>query len=168
VESYSVTIIKERLKELELPVGPWLTRFKKALYAGENAEGEFTVTWEEGEKIVREKSFVLGELAKSIAKISPGRKISYITDIIGSAENLEKAVRLAKEADHLFIEAGFLEKDRDTAKRKYHLTAREAGLVAGRAGVKQFTLLHFSPRYSGQEEEILNEAMEEYKRSEAG
>jgi len=71
---------------------------------------------------------------------------------------------LAMEADHLFIEAAFLEKDRETAKRKYHLTAREAGLVARRAGVKQFTLLHFSPRYSGQEEAFLKEAMEEYQR----
>jgi ribonuclease Z len=158
VESFSVNIIKERLKELELPIGPWLTRFKKALHAGENPESAFTVTWEEEEKIVREKPFTLGELAESIATISPGRKISYITDIVGSAENLDKAVLLAKEADHLFIEAGFLEKD-----RKYHLTAREAGLVARRAGVKQFTLLHFSPRYSGQEEEILKEAMEEYQ-----
>ena len=163
VESFSVNILKERLKELELPAGPWLTRFKKALYAGENPESAFAVTWEEGEGVVRERAFVLGELAKSIATISPGRKICYITDIVGSAENLEKAVLLARESDHLFIEAGFLEKDRETARRKYHLTAREAGLVARKAGVKQFTLLHFSPRYSGQEEEIRKEAMEEFK-----
>src|SRR4030042_1553934 len=159
VESFSVNILKERLKELELPTGPWLTRFKKALYAGVNPESAFTVTWEEGERIVRQQPFVLGELAKSIATISPGRKICYITDIVGSAENLEKAVLLAKESDHLFMEAGFLEKDRETAKRKYHLTAREAGLGGRRARVKQFTLLHFSPRYSGQEEAFLKEAM---------
>ena len=164
VESFSVNILKERLRELELPVGSWLTRFKKALYAGENPESAFVVTWEEGGTIVREKPFALGELARNIATISPGRKISYITDIVGSAENLEKAVELATGADHLFIEAGFLEKDRDAARRKYHLTSREAGLVARRAGVKQFTLFHFSPRYNGQEEEILKEAMEEYQR----
>jgi ribonuclease Z len=164
VENFSVNVIKERLKELGLPVGPWLTRFKKVLFAGEDPENTFVVSWEEEGKIVREKAFGLGELAKSIATISPGRKISYITDIVGSAENLEKTVLLAKEADHLFIEAGFLEKDRDTARRKYHLTAKEAGLVARRAGVKQFTLLHFSPRYSGQEEAFLKEAMEEYRR----
>jgi ribonuclease Z len=163
VESFSVNIIKERLEQLELPIGPWLTRFKKAIYFGENRESVFTVTWEEGGKIVREQDFTLGELAKSIATISPGRKISYITDIVGSAENLEKAVLLAMEADHLFIEAGFLERDRETARRKNHLTAKEAGFVARRAGVKQFTLLHFSPRYNGQEEEILKEAMEEYQ-----
>ena len=121
------------------------------------------VSWEDGGKIARERAFSLGELTKSIAKLSPGRKISYITDIVGSSENLGKAVLLAKEADHLFIEASFLEKDRDTARRKYHLTAREAGFVAKRAGVRQFTLLHFSPRYSGQEEEIHREAMEEYR-----
>ena len=163
VESFSVNIIKERLKDLELPIGPWLTRFKKALYAGDNPENTFVVAWEEEGKVVREKAFALGELAKSIATISQGRKISYITDIVGSDENLEKAVALAMEADHLFIEAAFLEQDKETARRKYHLTSREAGLVARRAGVKQFTLLHFSPRYHGQQEEIMKEAMEEYR-----
>ena len=163
IESFSGNIVKEHLKEMELPVGPWLTRFKKALYAGEDPESLFMVSWEDGGKIARERAFSLGELTKSIAKLSPGRKISYITDIVGSSENLGKAVLLAKEADHLFIEASFLEKDRDTARRKYHLTAREAGFVAKRAGVRQFTLLHFSPRYSGQEEEIHREAMEEYR-----
>ena len=164
VESFSVNILKERLKELELPVGPWLTQFKKALYAGENPEDTFVVVWEEEGKVVREKPFALGELAKRITILSPGRKISYITDIVGSDENLEKAILLAKEADHLFIEAGFLERDRETARRKYHLTAREAGLVAKKAGAKHLTLLHFSPRYTGQEEEILKEAMQEYQR----
>ncbi len=165
VESFSVNIIKERLTELELPVGPWLTRFKKALYAGEDQDNTFVVSWEEEGTIVRERAFGLGELAQNIATISPGRKISYITDIVGSPENLEKAIELAKEADHLFIEAAFLEKDKETARRKYHLTAREAGRVAVRAGVKQLTLLHFSPRYNGHEEEILKEAMVEYQKS---
>ena len=162
LESFSVNINKERLRELSLPVGPWLNRFKKALYARENPESVFVVTWEESGRVVRETPFVLGDLARNIATISSGQKVTYITDIIGSPENLEKAVMLAKHADHLFIEAGFLERDHERAKRKYHLTAKEAGLVAKRAEVKQFTLFHFSTRYSRLQEEIQREARDAF------
>jgi ribonuclease Z len=163
VESFSININKERLNEAGLPVGPWLNRFKKALYAKEDPETPFNVTWLEGGKSKRERTLALGDLASKIATISPGQKIAYITDIIGSAENLEKAVMLAQDADHLFIEAGFMERDKERAQRKYHLTAREAGLIAKRAGVKQMTLFHFSPRYNGQEGEIWKEAMEAFR-----
>lgn len=163
VESFSININKERLNEVGLPVGPWLTRFKKALYAREDPQTPFIVTCSERGEANGERAFALGDLASKIATISPGQKIAYITDIIGSDENLEKAVILAKDADHLFIEAGFMERDKGTAQRKYHLTAREAGLIAKRAGVKQMTLFHFSPRYSGQEGEIWKEAMEAFR-----
>jgi ribonuclease Z len=163
VEAFSININKERLKEEGLPVGPWLSRFKKALHAKEDPQTPFIVTWSERGAAKREKAFALGDLANRIATISPGQKIAYITDIIGSDENLEKAAVLAKDADHLFIEAGFMDKDKETAQRKYHLTAREAGLIAKRAGVKQVTLFHFSPRYSGQEGEIWKEAMKAFR-----
>jgi ribonuclease Z len=163
VESFSININKERLSEEGLPVGPWLNRFKKALYAKEDSQTPFIVTWSEGGQVKGERAFALGDLASKIATISPGQKIAYITDIIGSDENVEKAVILAQDADHLFIEAGFMERNKETAQRKYHLTAREAGLIAKRAGVKQMTLFHFSPRYSGQEGEIWKEAMEAFR-----
>jgi ribonuclease Z len=163
VENFSININKERLNDEGLAVGPWLNRFKSALYAKEDPKTPFTVTRPEAGKADRETAFALGDLASRIAIITPGQKIAYITDILGSAENLEKAVMLAKDADHLFIEAGFMEKDEEIAKKKYHLTAREAGLIAKRAGVKQMTLFHFSPRYSGQEGEIWKEAMKAFR-----
>jgi ribonuclease Z len=163
VENFSVNINKERLCDEGLVVGPWLSRFKKALYAEVDPKTPFIVTWPEGGKANRERAFALGDLANRIAIISPGQRIAYITDVIGSPENLEKADMLAKNADHLFIEAGFMERDKETARRKYHLTAKEAGLIAKRAGVKEMTLMHFSPRYSGHEEEIWKEAMEAFR-----
>jgi ribonuclease Z len=71
-------------------------------------------------------------------------------------------VDLAKDSDHLFIEAAFLDRDKDTARKKYHLTAKEAGDLAGKAGAKQFTLFHFSPRYSELTEEIKKEAADAF------
>jgi ribonuclease Z len=162
VENFYTNIIKEGLRELGLPVGPWLNRFKKALYEKSDLGSDFRVTWEKRGSIIREKKFVLGDLAKKIARISPGQKITYITDIIGSLENYEKVINLARKADHLFIEAAFLDCDKETAQKKYHLTAREAGELAKKAEVRQFTLFHFSPRYNHRAEDIEKEAMKAF------
>lgn len=160
VENFYANIIKEGLKELGLPVGPWLNQFKKALSEERDLDSDFSVTWEDRGAIIRKKKFVLGDLSRKIARISSGQKITYITDIIGNRSNREKVINLARNSDHLFIEAPFLDSDRETAKKKYHLTAREAGELAKEADVKQFTLFHFSPRYTHRAKDIEAEAME--------
>lgn len=163
IESFSININKESLKDLALPVGPWLTRFKRALHDQKEPGDVFVVTWEQGGKIVKEKSFTLGELAQRIARISPGQKIAYISDLAGRPENLEKAEKLIRHADSLYIEAAFLNRDREIAEKKYHLTAKQAGMLAKKAGVKRLTLFHFSPRYAGMGKELEKEAMEAFE-----
>ena len=139
IESFYINIIKECLKELGLEVGPWVNRFKASLYRKQSPDSIFTVTWRKDGKIIKEKKFLLGELSEKIARISPGQKIAYISDVAGSPENRKKIVELSEEADHLFIEAAFLHRDWGTAQKKYHLTAREAGEIAREAKVKQFS-----------------------------
>lgn len=162
-ETFSVNIITEELDKLNLEAGQWLTRFKRELYAKSPDDMDFFVTREEMGKIIEKRRFSLGELTKKIARITPGQKITYITDVIGSQENKQKIIDLARDSDHLFIEAAFMEQDVLTAKEKYHLTATEAGKIARDAEVKKLTLFHFSPRYSHREEELINEAMSAFK-----
>lgn len=162
-ENYSINIKKEGLKELELPIGPWLREFKNAIYKGTENSVPFRVIWKDRGEPVKEKFFLFGELKKKIAMISPGQKITYITDIVGSPENIEKAITLAWDSNHLFIEAPFLEKEKSMAKSKYHLTAREAGIIGARAKVRNLTTFHYSPRYFGREIEIVEEAMTAFK-----
>jgi ribonuclease Z len=162
-ENFSINIIKEGLRELELPVGPWLAEFKRAIYERYDAGQEFRVFWQDKDRKTGERYFTLDELKEKIARISPGQKITYITDIIGSPENIAKAVDLAMDSDHLFIEAAFLDNERDMAQKKYHLTAKEAGLIAARARVKELTLFHFSPRYFNREKELFQEAMATFR-----
>ena len=158
-ENFSINIIKEGLKELGLPVGPWLREFKQAVYESRDPDQAFRIVWQDEDRVTRERYLALGELKETIAAISPGQKISYITDMIGSPENMAKAVNLAQGSNHLFIETPFLDKERDLARAKYHLTAKEAGLIARRARVKELTPFHFSPRYFGREKEIIQEVM---------
>ncbi len=159
VENFHVNIIKEGLESLDLDVGPWINSFKKAIYDKTPRETGFKVSWKDRENRVTEKNFSLGELSDRIATISAGQKITYITDALGSPENMEKIISLAENSDHLFIEAAFMDKDRELAKKKYHLTAKEAGKIAKQAGAKNLTVFHFSPRYSHEKEEIIKEAV---------
>jgi len=158
-ERFHVNIIKDAVAGLGLEIGPWLTEFKQALFNHQNPDSEFEVKYGEEQ---HKKVFVLGDLAKQIALITPGQKISYIADVVYNESNIEKIVELVKDSDHLFIEASFLEKDKDIAEKKCHLTARQAGHIAGKAGVKQLTPFHFSPRYQGQAHMLEKEAMDAY------
>ncbi len=164
-ENFRVNIIKEGLKDLGLPVGPWLNRFKDAVYQKKDIGSEFLVTWEEKGKFICEKRFSFGDLVNKIARISPGQKIVYITDVVATPENCRKIIKLAKGADLLFIEAVFLDSEKEKAMKKYHLTARKAGELAKKAGVRQFQLFHFSPRYKNRANELEREAKEAYEKS---
>ncbi len=158
-ENFHVNIIREKLDQLNLEPGPWLKDFKQALFEKRPVESLFQIPCQE-----HPRTFVLGELAENIAIISAGQKIGYVTDAVFSPDNIRKITDLIKDADHLFIEAAFLDADRDMAFQKYHLTARQAGLLAGQARAKHFTLFHFSPRYEGQEHLLENEAVDAYEK----
>jgi ribonuclease Z len=146
-ERFHINIIKDSLKRLQIPVGPWLRQFKEALYEDRDPEEDFQVMWKEAGK-ERKLSFRLGELANRIAHVSPGQKITYIVDVVYNPENAEKIIDFARNANHLFIEAAFLDAEIDIARHKYHLTAKQAGTLARKAGVEQCTVFHFSPRYA--------------------
>ncbi|MEZ4549070.1 MAG: hypothetical protein R2874_00930 [Desulfobacterales bacterium] len=88
------------------------------------------------------KNYTFNDLIERLTIISAGQKIGYIADAAYIPANVEKMVNLVRQADQLFIEAAFLEKDADHAAAKRHLTARQAGEIAGMAG-NVFTLLHF-------------------------
>jgi len=163
VENFYVNIIKGALDELGLPVGPWLNRFKQAIYENRDPGSDFNVTWEKNGVVIKERHYKLGYLLDKIAKISPGKTIGYITDVIGTEENTRKIVSLVKDADVLFIEAAFLDRDREIAQKKFHLTARQAGLIGAQARVRYLNLFHFSPRYAEDEEVFEKEALEAYE-----
>ncbi len=160
-ERFHVNIKKNEVTALGLDVGPWLKDFKNALFEKKPLDSQFDVYM--GKEPREKRTFKLGELSEKIASITKGQKLVYITDIGYNKENVEKVLTLSHQADHLFIEAAFLEEERDMAKEKYHLTARQAGEIAGMAQVKRFTLFHFSPRYIGDERLLYDEALEAYE-----
>ena len=144
-EQFHINIRRDRLEALGLTPGDWLQGFKKALFGRQDPASVFEVPARFAGG--RPRPFVLDALAADIAVTTPGQKIAYIADAAYSPENIQKMLALADGADHLFIEAAFLEAERLRARQKFHLTARQAGEIAGRAGARQVTFFHFSPRY---------------------
>ena len=141
-----------------LGVGPWLRELKEAVVRGDPDDTIITARWCEHGK-PHEASYPLHELRQELLRVAPGQKVAYVTDTGYTPCNVTKIVKLARNADQLFIESPFLEEDADIAKRKMHLTAHQAGKIARRAGARRFTQFHFSPRYDGRASELHCEAM---------
>lgn len=158
-ERFHVNIKKTAVEALGLSVGSWLAEFKAALYAGKSGDMRIDIDTPDGRG---KKSFRVQDLADKITLITPGSKIVYVTDVVGSPGNMAKIIDFADGAEHLYIEAAFLHRDRATARTKYHLTARQAGEIAAQARVKQFSLFHFSPRYTDQAGELESEARQAF------
>jgi ribonuclease Z len=155
-EKSHVNIMKNRLEGLGLPVGPWLAELKRAVLSGEPEDMPFRVWWHEDGR-VQERWMPLGELRTRILIIVPGQKITYVTDTVYNAINAKKIVELAQGADYLFIEAPFLHEEAERAALKFHLTATQAGAIARWAGAVRVIPFHFSPKYAGKQDQLLQE-----------
>ncbi|MCF8049852.1 MAG: ribonuclease Z [Desulfobacterales bacterium] len=158
-ERFHIHILKDRVASMGAAPGPWLGQFKAAVYGGRAPDTVFQVPRAGGSGETR---FTLEALQKQIARITPGQKIAYITDTAYTPENQQRIVSLAEDADHLFIEAAFLEEDRAAAEEKAHLTARQAGRIARLSRARRMTIFHFSPRYRGREDQLYREAEEAF------
>jgi ribonuclease Z len=108
----------------------------------------------------------LGELKTQVLEFLSGQKVCYVTDVADNRRNRDALARFLQGADLLFIEAVFLEKDREHAERKAHLTARAAGEIARAAAVRNAVPFHFSPRYLGREDELRAEFARTWRETE--
>jgi ribonuclease Z len=163
-ESTHINVWKNRLDERHLPTGPWLTQLKKQVRAGEPDETPVRIRWRTREGS-REATVSLGELKREVLEFVPGQKVCYVTDVSGNERNEALLTEFVRDADLLFIEAVFLEEDRDLAQNKAHLTTTQAGEIARLAGVRDARPFHFSSRYRGNEEQHRTEFESAWKGS---
>src|SRR5262245_51062323 len=155
-ERAHINIWRNRLDHLGLAVGPWLRAFKDAVVRGDPEDTPVSVAW--AQQASGPDSLPLGQLKHEIMRVTAGRKIAYVVDVAFTRENVVKIVDLAKGADILFIEGGFLDADAADAAQRRHLTAGQAGTIARLAGVKRLETLHYSPRYQGNASALAREA----------
>lgn len=152
-EKYHINIDKALLTRKGLSVGPWLNDFKKVMR--EHAEySRQTIR-------ISNKDIRVAEIS-DIARITRGQKISYATDIAINQKNIARLINLIKGSDLFFCEAYFLDKDYKRAIERSHLTAKAAGSIAKKAGVKKLELMHFSPKYRDCPDKVIEEVIREF------
>lgn len=134
----------EKAKALEVPMGPLWAK----LQSGER------VVMPDGRTV--DPSEVVGPQRK-------GRKFSYVTD----TQFFPEISQAVSQADFLVCEGMFDDTLLESAVEKKHLTARQAGRIAENSGgIKKMGLIHYSPRYTEKELNILlKEAREEFSRA---
>lgn len=147
-------IWKIRLAGLGLPVGPWLRDLKRAVI--ENRPDDFPVRISSSTPGANEYDMPLGKL-RDVLTVTPGQKIGYVTDVADTEGNRKAIVELVENADLLFIEAAFAKADGALATERAHLTTEAAGQIARQARVRRVEPFHFSTRYAGEDERMLNE-----------
>ena len=78
----------------------------------------------------------------------PGQVFGFVMD----TRDHPAVVDLVRGADLAVLECTYSERHADLARDRGHLTARQAGRAAARAGVRTLVLAHFSQRYPDLEE----------------
>jgi ribonuclease Z len=154
-EKLRVNVWKEGLDRLALPVGPWLNEAKRAVRSGAPDATRIGVSGG--------RSVALGDLTTHALKVAPGQKIAYITDAAYHESNAARIMELARDADQVFIEACFLDVDAEIAAQSRHLTARQAGVIARRAGAACLIPFHFSARYLRRADDLRRKAEDAFR-----
>jgi ribonuclease Z len=160
-EKVRVNVWKDRLDRMGLAVGPWLRDAKRAVRHGDPDDTPIAALWK-GSGGPATIPLSLGELKAEVFRLGPGESFAYVVDTCYHERNAADIVALACNADTLFIEAVFLDEDREIAARKRHLTAAQAGSLARRAGAKRIVPFHFSPRYRDREDDLRREVAEAF------
>ncbi|HJR62848.1 MAG TPA: ribonuclease Z [Gemmatimonadaceae bacterium] len=127
-------------RELEIPEGPLWGK----LHRGES------VTLDDG-RVIQPSTLV--------GPTRPGRRVV----ISGDTRPCDATVELARGADLLVHEATFADEEAARAIETGHSTAREAAIVARRAGARRLVLTHFSARYSRDPGQLVQEAQQEFR-----
>jgi ribonuclease Z len=162
----SVRVAKDRLAALGVSTGAWLRELKAAVLAGAPEQTPITLRWRDrqGE---HEMTRSVGELRAVLLDVAPGQRIGYLTDLRFTEANLRTLAPLLAGVDRLFVEAVFLHADRAHARRKNHLTARQAGWIVRQVGARAVVPFHFSPRYGQRAGELAAEVQAAFAGSSA-
>jgi len=115
------------IKKLGIPEGPLLGKLqqgKTIIYNGKKITSKDTTT------------------------ITKGKHIAYVPDSIPGKNTL----KLAQDADLFICDSTYSSKLQSKADKYLHMTAKQAGLIANQANVKQLILTHFSTRYKSTHE----------------
>lgn len=103
-------------------------------------------------------AFALVEKPTARDSMSRGTRIAYVTDTLWSSAVRPILVQLARGARRLYCDSFYAEAQIKQALKYRHMTARQAAELALAAEVEELILIHFSARYEGRYEALVEEA----------
>ncbi|MEK7487270.1 MAG: hypothetical protein AABZ60_23305 [Planctomycetota bacterium] len=139
-------------KDLPHPSGPWIGHVKTA----------FLQNKPEQEIVLGTQRFPAKNFFSYITR-TPGYSLGYVMDHLASPENHQKMEVLFADLDELYIEGFYRYVDLSYAQKNFHSTARQSGELARRARVKKLRLIHYSRRYAGEIQDLLEEGIAAYE-----
>ncbi len=145
----------DRLAAGTLRPGGWVAEALRLLRANADPSTELDI---QGGR------FRLAALADAYFAHSPGARVTYITDTLFTDALRPQLVKLAKGAWRLYCDSFYARKEAKSAAQHRHMMAHQAAELAKAAKVEQLVLIHFSQRYAGRYEVLLDEAREVFPR----
>ncbi len=147
------------IEHLGLQTGPWIDLLKKLSLGKKPWQDEIMVKTREGLDILMSTQTLMKEI------LSEGKpfKLVYATDGAANEENRLKLLELLKNADLFYSETCFLKRDERLADQTKHFTAEFIAKLAEDAQVKKLAPFHFSKRYVGIENTVLDEVKSEFR-----
>jgi len=139
----------KQLQSYGLSPGPWIGELQRRAKARDFDEN----------LIVGEKTFDTRELAENILIERDIKPLGYVTDIVFSLDNLERAQSLLSGVTTLYCESHFAAEHAKRARDKKHLTSKQAALIAAYVNAEHLVPFHISNIYHGSEREVVNEAL---------
>ena len=149
VEKPGIVPDPDRIDAGPLLGGPWIGQALKLLRAGGAPETPL---------MIRDESYPLGELRERYFEDRPGARVAYVTDTAWSESARPGLLRLALGAKRLYCDSFYAQAQILLAEKHHHMTATQAAEFAREAGVGELVLIHFSARYEGRFEALIEEA----------
>jgi ribonuclease Z len=137
-ETDQFNVRKDVLRNMGLAPGPWISQLKEDAHHPDRFDQPTQADT---------ANYTVGELVDTLLVRKRGIKITYLTDFLYQESSFDDIMRFAWESDLMFCESAFSERDREKARRTYHLTAREAGILAHKSHARKLVLFHISKRY---------------------
>jgi ribonuclease Z len=138
--------------------GPWIAEVAGRLRSGLRRED--TLEIDGGRFLVR-------DLAAKYFEESAGAKLTFITDTAMSDSARDRLLTLAHRSTRLYCDSFYLDAQRSAAEKHRHTTARQTAEFARDAEVDELILIHFSGRYSGRYDRLVDEARAIFPRTTA-
>ena len=150
-------VIPERLDAGLLRPGPWIGR----LVAWANSGAADSTLDIQGGR------FSQSALAEQYLRKSRGTRIAFVTDTRWNDISRPGLLRLASGAQRLYCDAFYAEPQARQAEKYGHMTAPQTADFALQADVAELVLMHFSGRYAGNYQSIIDEARAVFPRTSA-